>query len=105
MDCYRNLKSFMQTPEMEEFNKKSKNFYSALLSSFNKFLLTYLEAGYIDDTKPSINFLEEIGSDADSDKRPKKAFLITDLYILATLEMHKRQRNRQIGSAIWMRIV
>ena len=62
MDCYRKLKSFMQTPEMAEFNKKAKNFYSAPLSSFYKFLLTYLEA-------------DEIDSDTDSDARPKKVFL------------------------------
>lgn len=75
MDCYRKLKSFMQIPEMSEFNKRAKNFYSAPLSSFYKFLLTYLEADYIDDRKLSINFLDEIGLDADSDERPKKVFL------------------------------
>ena len=75
MDCYRKLKSFVQTPEMAEFNKKSKNFYSAPLTSFYKFLLKYLEADYVDDRKLSINFLDEVDIAADSDKRPEKVFL------------------------------
>lgn len=57
---------------MPEFNKKSKNFYSAPLSSFYKFLLKYLEADYVDDRKLSINFLDEVDLNTDPDERPEK---------------------------------
>ena len=75
MECFFKLDTFIKTPEMYVFNRKIGNFYSASLSAFYRFLLEYLEADYIDDRKLSINFLDEIDLDTDSDARPKKVFL------------------------------
>ena len=36
--------------------------------------MKYLEADYVDDRKLSINFLDEVEVDTDSDKRPEKVF-------------------------------